>query len=63
LKEGNGYVFKYKLGDWVLSIEECAFTNIMDLGKNKTMHQYLIESIDNWVNKTEPLIMVQVSHS
>ena len=63
MKEGSGYVFKYKLGDLVLRIEECAFTNLMDLGKNKTMHQYLIESIDNWVNKTEPLIMVQVLHS
>ncbi len=30
--------------------------NIMDLVKNKSMRQYLIESIDSWVNKTEPLI-------
>jgi hypothetical protein len=28
----------------------------MDLGKNKSMRQYPIESIDSWVNKTEPLI-------
>jgi hypothetical protein len=56
LEDGSGDVFKYKLGDWILSIEECAFTNLMDLGKNKSMHQYLIESIDSWVNKKEPLM-------
>jgi hypothetical protein len=28
----------------------------MNLGKNKYMRQYLIESIDSWVNKKEPLI-------
>jgi hypothetical protein len=49
-------MFKYKLGKWILSIDECAFTNLMDLGKNKSMRQYLIESIDSWVNKKEPLI-------
>ena len=56
MEDGSGDMFKYKLSNWVLSIEECAFTNLMDLGKNKSMHQYLIESIDSWVNKKELLI-------
>jgi hypothetical protein len=56
LEEDSRDMFKYKLGKWVLSIDECAFTDLMDLGKNKSMRQYLIESIDSWVNKTEPLL-------
>ena len=56
MEEDSGDMFKYKLGKWVLSIDECAFMDLMDLVKNKSMRQYLIESIDSWVNKTEPLI-------
>ncbi len=56
MEDNSGDMFKYKLGRWVLSIDECAFMNLMDLGKNKSMRQYLIESIDNWVNKKEPLM-------
>jgi hypothetical protein len=55
LEDNSGDMFKYKLGKWVLSIDECAFTDLMDLGKNKSMRQYLIESIDKWVNKKESL--------
>lgn len=55
MEDNSGDMFKYKLGKWVLSIDECAFTDLMDLGKNKSMRQYLIESIDKWVNKKEPL--------
>jgi len=47
----SGDLFKYKLGKWVLGIDECAFESLRDIGKNKPMRQYLIESIDNWVNK------------
>jgi hypothetical protein len=56
LEDNSGELFKYKLGKWVLSIDECAFMDLMNLGKNKSVRQYLIESIDNWVNKEEPLI-------
>jgi len=56
LEDNSGEMFKYKLGKWVLSIDECAFMDLMNLGKNKSVRQYLIESIDNWVNKEEPLI-------
>lgn len=56
MEDNSGDIFKYKLGKWVLSIDECAFMNLMDIGKNKSIRQYLIESIDNWVNKEEPLI-------
>jgi hypothetical protein len=56
LEDDSGDMFKYKLGKWVLSIDECAFTDLMDIGKNKSIRQYLVESIDSWVNKTEPLL-------
>ena len=56
MEEDSGNMFKYNLDKWVLSIDECVFMNLMDLGKNKSMRQYLIESIDSWVNKKEPLI-------
>ncbi len=56
MEDDSGDMFKYKLGKWVLSIDECAFMDLNEIGKNKSMRQYLIESIDNWVNKKEPLI-------
>jgi hypothetical protein len=56
LEDDSGDMFKYKLGKWVLSVDECAFMDLMNLGKNKSVRQYLIESIDNWVNKEEPII-------
>ena len=45
--------FKYKLGKWVLLKDECVFTSLEGRGKSIDIHQYLIESIDNWVNKKE----------
>lgn len=51
--DDSGDIFKYKLGKWVLSIDECAFESLRDVGKNKSMRQYLIESVDSWVNKEE----------
>lgn len=56
MEDNSGEMFKYKLGKWVLSIDECAFMDLNEIGKNKSMRQYLMESIDKWVNKKEPLI-------
>jgi hypothetical protein len=56
MSDDSGDMFKYKLGKWVLSIDECAFMDLMEIGKNKSVGQYLIKSIDNWVNKEEPLV-------
>src|SRR5665647_86847 len=56
LEVNSGDMFKYKRGKWVLSIDECAFTSLEGLGKDTSMSQYLIESIDSWVNKEEPII-------
>jgi hypothetical protein len=46
-------MFRYKLGKWVLLRDECTFTSLDSLGKNTSMHQYLLESINNWVNSEE----------
>lgn len=46
-------MFKYKLGKWVLLRDECVFTSLEGHGKGTSMHQYLFESINNWVNKKE----------
>lgn len=54
--DDNGDIFKYKLGKWVLSIDECAFMSLESHGKNKSMRQYLIESVDSWVNKKETFL-------
>jgi hypothetical protein len=56
LEKDSGDMFKYKLGKWVLSIDECAFTDLMNIGRNKSLRQYLIESIDSWVNKNELIV-------
>lgn len=44
-------MFRYKLGKWVLLRDECAFMNLDLLGKDVSMHQHLLESIDDWVNQ------------
>ena len=44
-------MFRYKLGKWVLLRDECAFMNLDRLGKDISMHQHLLESINNWVNQ------------
>jgi hypothetical protein len=44
-------MFRYKLGKWVLLRDECAFMNLDRLGKDVSMHQHLLESIDDWVNQ------------
>jgi len=53
LEDDSGNKFKYKLGKWVLLRDECVFTSLEGRGKSTSMRQYLIESIDNWVNKKE----------
>ena len=49
----NGELFNFKLSMWVLSIDECAFENVSSIAKNKPMREYLIESVESWVNKDE----------
>lgn len=49
----NGELFNFKLSKWVLSIDECAFENVSSIAKNKPMREYLIESVESWVNKDE----------
>ena len=56
MEDDSGDMFKYKLGKWVLSIDECAFSSLRDIGKNKSMRQYLIESVDSWANKKETFL-------
>jgi hypothetical protein len=46
-------MFRYKLGKWVLLRDECTFTSLDSLGKDTSMHQYLLESINNWVDNEE----------
>jgi hypothetical protein len=48
-------MFRYKLGKWVLLRDECVFANLERLGKNILLHQHLLESTDNWINKKEEL--------
>jgi hypothetical protein len=49
----SGEMFDFKLGKWVLSIDECAFMSLRDIGKDKPIKQYLIESIESWVDKKD----------
>jgi hypothetical protein len=46
-------MFKFKLGKWVLLRDECVFMSLEGHGKDTSMRQYLLESIDNWVTKKE----------
>ena len=49
----SGDMFDFKLEKWVLGVDECAFTSLSAIAKNKSLRQYLIESVDSWVNKEE----------
>ena len=44
-------MIRFKLGKWVLLRDECAFMNIDKLGKESSMHQHLLESINSWVSQ------------
>ncbi len=46
-------MFDFKLEKWVLNADECAFTSLSAIAKDKPLSQYLIEAVDNWVNKEE----------
>lgn len=46
-------IFDFKLEKWVLGADECAFVNLSAIGKDKPLRQYLMESVENWVNKEE----------
>jgi hypothetical protein len=45
--------FRYRLGKWLLNRNECVFTNVIDQKRDLSVHQYLLESINNWVDKKE----------
>lgn len=46
-------MFRYRLGKWLLNRDECVFTNVVDQDRNVSTHQYLLESVNNWINKKE----------
>lgn len=46
-------IFDFKLEKWVLGADECAFVSLSAIGKDKPLSQYLMESVENWVNKEE----------
>jgi hypothetical protein len=54
--QDRGDMFDYKLEKWVLGIDECAFENLRQIGKSKSLRQHLIESVDSWADKKEPLL-------
>lgn len=47
----NEEMFRFKLGKWILLRDECVFMNIDKLGKEISMHQHLLESINSWVSQ------------
>jgi|WetSurMetagenome_2_1015567.scaffolds.fasta_scaffold892083_2 hypothetical protein len=51
----NEDMFRFKLGKWVLLRDECVFTSLQGFGKDVPILKYLLELIDNWVNKKEEL--------
>jgi hypothetical protein len=51
----SGDMFDFKLEKWVLSADECAFESLRAIAKDKPLRQYLLESVDNWVNQEETL--------
>ncbi|HII91126.1 MAG TPA: hypothetical protein HA262_02885 [Methanosarcina sp.] len=49
--------FRYRLGKWLLSRDECVFMNVIEQNRNdEAIRQHLIGSVTNWISRKEELV-------
>ncbi|HEY3363077.1 MAG TPA: hypothetical protein VGK06_14995 [Methanosarcina sp.] len=53
--------FRYRLGKWLLTRDECVFTSVIDQNRDdNSTRQHLIGSINNWVNEKEEFVTQEI---
>lgn len=61
INQDNESMFRYRLGKWLLSRDECVFTNVTDQNRDdKSTRRQLMESINNWVNRKEEFVTQEI---
>lgn len=59
--QDNESRFRYRLGKWLLSRDECVFTTVIDQNRDdKSTRQQLMKSINNWVNRKEEFVTQEI---
>lgn len=59
--QDNESRFRYRLGKWLLSRNECVFTTVIDQNRDdKSTRQQLMKSINNWVNRKEEFVTQEI---
>ncbi len=54
--------FRYRLGKWLLTRDECVFVNVIDQNlDDDSISQHLIKSVNNWVNRKEELVTQEIA--
>jgi hypothetical protein len=61
MNEDNESRFRYRLGKWLLTRDECVFTSVIDQNRDdKSTRQHLIGSINNWLNRKEEFVTQEI---
>jgi hypothetical protein len=61
INQDNESKFRYRLGKWLLSRDECVFTSVTDQNRDdKSTRRQLMESIKNWVNRKEEFVRPEI---
>lgn len=59
--QDNESRFRYRLGKWLVSRDECVFTSVTDQNRDdESTRRQLIESVNNWVNRKEEFVTQEI---
>jgi hypothetical protein len=61
ISENSESKFRYRLGKWLLTRDECVFVNVIDQNfDDDSIRQHLIKSVNNWVNRKEEFVAPEI---
>lgn len=59
--QDNESRFRYRLGKWLVSMDECVFTSVTDQNRDDvSTRRQLMESVNNWVNRKEEFVTQEI---
>jgi hypothetical protein len=59
--QDNESRFRYRLGKWLVSRDECVFTSVTDQNRDdESTRRQLMESVNNWVNRKEEFVTQEI---
>ena len=59
--QDNESRFRYRLGKWLFSRDECVFTSVTDQNRDdESTRRQLMESVNNWVNRKEEFVTQEI---